>query len=129
MSSFCILVNHPPFDQQHSYSALRFAQAVLARGHQLTGVFFYQSGALNGNHFAANFSDELNLHKQWCELHDKHGVPLQVCITAANRRGVIDANDADELDSPHFNLKAPFDSAGLGELVGLMNNSDRTVQF
>ena len=128
-SSFTLLVSKAPFDKQEPYSAYRFAKAVLMAGHQLNGVFFYQSGVANSNSFQSGHSDEINMYQLWCELATQYQVPLQVCVTAANRRGVINNEDAQDRDLSHFNLSAPFTEVGLGELVALLNSSDRLVQF
>ena len=129
MASFTILVTHSPFDQQASHSALKFCRAAVSSGHNVLGVFFYQAGVANGNRFQSGHSDEINLYDNWCELNQQHGIPLQVCVTAANRRGVINPQDAEDKDISHYNLTMPFESVGLGDLVSLMQQTDRTIQF
>lgn len=129
MATFTLLVTQSPFDRQASYSALRFAMAAVESGHVVNGVFFYQSGVNNSNSFQSGHSDELNMFQKWCDFHEQHQVPLQVCVTAANRRGIINAEDAKDLDIQHFNLSAPFEEVGLGDLMELMNSADRTIQF
>ena len=129
MAVFALLVTHSPFDHQSAYSAYRFCQACIENGHSVNGVFFYQQGVANSNRFQRGHSDEINLYQKWCMLHEQHQVPLQVCVTAANRRGIINQQDAQDLDIDHYNLTAPFEEVGLGDLMTLMNNADRTVQF
>lgn len=128
-ATFTLLVTKPPFDRQEPYSAYRFATALLKTGHRLNGIFFYQSGVINSNSFQAGHSDELNMYQKWCSLANEHNVPLQVCVTAANRRGVINADDASDADLSQFNLVEPFTEVGLGDLIELINSSDRLVQF
>jgi tRNA 2-thiouridine synthesizing protein D len=128
-SSFTLLVSKAPFDRQEPYSAYRFAKAALLAGHQIKGVFFYQSGVANSNNLQAGHSDELNMYQLWCELAAHYQVPLQVCVTAANRRGVINDEDAQDRDLIHFNLAAPFSEVGLGDLIELISSSDRVLQF
>lgn len=129
MASFSLVVTHPPLDHQHAYSAYRFAMAVLKSGHSLQGVFFYQAGVLNSNNFQTGQSDEFNLYQAWVSLSREHNIPLLVCVTAANRRGIINQQDAMELDKVHFNLNSPFTEVGLGDLVELLHSSDRVIQF
>lgn len=129
MAHFTVIVNQSPFDHQGSYSALRFSRAVAHSQHSLAAVFFYQSGVNNGNAFQAGHSDELNMLKEWRELHSQCEVPLLVCITASNRRGVISAEDAADADQSEYNLAQPFIASGLGELCEAMLTSDRVVQF
>ena len=129
MARFTLVVTQSPFDNQAPYSAYRFACAALEAGHQVSGIFFYQSGVHNSNAFQSGHSDELNMHEKWSSLHAESKVPLMVCVTAANRRGIINEQDAEALDNHHFNLVAPFTEVGLGDLVELINAADRTIQF
>lgn len=130
MANFSIVVTSPPLDSQGAYSAYRFIQAALASGHAIVGVFFYQSGVLNGSYFQTVLSDERDLAQKWQSLANSQNVPLQVCITAANRRGILSKQDAEQdKDYSDFNLKSPFVSVGLGELVTQINQADRTIQF
>ncbi|MCV2884083.1 sulfurtransferase complex subunit TusD [Aestuariibacter sp. AA17] len=129
MASFAIVVTRAPFDSQGAYTALRFSQAALAAGHDIKGVFFYQAGSANANGFIAGHSDELNMHHAWKAFKASTQTPLMVCVTAANRRGIVSEQDAEDLDLQHFNFDAPFESVGLGELVSIINDADRTIQF
>jgi len=130
LASFSIVVTSPPLDSQGAYSAMRFIEAALSAGHSIVGVFFYQSGVLNGSYFQTVLSDELDLAQKWQSLGNNHNVPLQVCVTAANRRGVLSKHDVEQdKDYTDYNLKAPFVSVGLGELVTQINQADRTIQF
>ncbi|ABG40968.1 DsrE-like protein [Paraglaciecola sp. T6c] len=129
MASFCLLVTHAPFEQQHAFTAYRFACSVLALGHEIKGVFFYQAGVQNANGYQAGHSDEFNVHQAWIELGTQHRIPLNVCVTAANRRGVINAQDAKDNDQHGFNLTEPFIEVGLGDLVELCQVSDKVIQF
>ena len=65
----------------------------------------------------------------WVELGTQFAIPLNVCVTAANRRGVINKQDAIENSQQGFNLAEPFAEVGLGSLVELMQVSDRVIQF
>ncbi|WP_416308442.1 sulfurtransferase complex subunit TusD [Neptunicella sp. SCSIO 80796] len=129
MHSFCLLVNSSPVDSSSAYTAFRFAESIIKLQHKLNGIFFYQDGIHNTNQFANMPSDELNLQQKWAELSRQYAIPMQVCITAANRRGIISQQDAEDNDTTHFNLSFPFESAGLGELIQMMADSDRVVQF
>lgn len=129
MSSFTLLVTSPAFDSQSSHTAYEFCRAVICKNHRIDSVFFYQRGVTTSNAFLTNHSDEVNMHQLWRALALENGITLNVCVTAANRRGVITEQDADELDIASFNLKAPFVSVGLGELISSINSSDRLVQF
>ena len=129
MASFSLLITKPAFDQQDANSAYRFALSAIKLKHVINGIFFYQAGVHNSNRFQSGFSDELDLHKAWVALATDHNVSLLVCSTAANRRGIINQHDAEDLDLTHFNLAAPFTEVGLGDLVELLKLSDRVIQF
>lgn len=129
MASFTLFITQAPFDNQSAYSAYRFAAAAIAGGHSIKGIFFYQGGAHNGNSFQAGLSDDLNLYGKWLELDQQHQIPLMVCVTAANRRGVINAEDAEEQNSASYNLSSPFIEVGLGDFVSLSEKSDKVIQF
>ncbi|GAC31097.1 sulfurtransferase complex subunit TusD [Paraglaciecola polaris] len=129
MAAFSLLVTHAPFEQQYAFSAYRFVRSALNLGHEIKGVFFYQAGVQNANRFQAGHSDEFDLYAAWVELGTQFAIPLNVCVTAANRRGVINKQDAIENSQQGFNLAEPFAEVGLGSLVELMQVSDRVIQF
>jgi tRNA 2-thiouridine synthesizing protein D len=129
MSSFTLLVSSAPFSQQNAYSAYRFALAAVQSKHTVNGIFFYQSGTLNGSSLQITPSDEFDLYDAWQTLSQEFRVPLMVCVSAASKRGIITSDDARDSDNPHFSLTSPFESVGLGELAILINDSDRLIQF
>lgn len=115
---FAILVNEGPFNHQASDTALAFAQAVLARGHDLVRVFFYFDGVHNANRLSAPPSGERNPVRGWSRLATENGVDLVVCIAAGLKRGVREANLA-----PGFRI------SGMGQLVEAGLLADRLVTF
>jgi tRNA 2-thiouridine synthesizing protein D len=130
LTTFCIIITSPSLDEEGAYSAYRFAQAAIASGHKITGVFFYQSGVTLANNFQSVLSDERNLHVLWREFALQHKLPLQVCVTAANRRGLLSQTESQEESSTTgFNISPPFESVGIGELMVQLDNSDRSIQF
>ena len=129
MSSFTLLVTTAPFSKQNAYSAYRFALAAVQTNHTINSIFFYQDGTLNGSSLQITPSDEFDLYQAWSNLSKDHQIPLMVCVSAASKRGITTIQDAQDTDTPHFSLQAPFESVGLGELAVLINNSDRLIQF
>jgi tRNA 2-thiouridine synthesizing protein D len=115
---FGILVNEGPFTHQASDTAYRFAEAALAKGHEIWRVFFYHDGVNNANKLSEPQSDDRNLIKLWSELGRKHDLDLVVCVAAALRRGV-----KDEL------LAAGFRISGLGQLVEAGIQAERLIVF
>lgn len=126
---YCIMVTGPGYGNQRSSSALQFAQALLACGHHLGTVFFYQEGVANANRLSAPASDEADLVRAWYGLAQQHQVALHVCVAAALRRGVIDAAQAALLNLGGENLQTGFEFSGLGTLARAVLICDRFIQF
>lgn len=97
---------------------MAFANAVLARGHEIERVFFYCDGVHNANRLAAPPGGESNLVREWSTLAAEQNVDLVVCINAGSRRGLREANLA-----PGFRI------SGLGQLVESVILADRLVPF
>jgi len=126
---FSLLVCGAPYGTQSASSAYQFAAAAISAGHQIVGVFFYQEGVLNASQLVSPASDEINLPKLWAALASESQFPLEVCVSAALRRGIVSQQEADQLALAQFNLQAPFVLSGLGQLAELSANCDRLVQF
>lgn len=126
---FALMVTGPAYGTQQASSALLFAQAVLAEGHELACVFFYREGVYNANQLTSPASDEFDLVRAWTSLHDQHGVALHICVAAALRRGITDEKEAAQLGLSGFNLQSGFSLSGLGALAEAALTCDRTVQF
>jgi len=126
---FSIVVTGAPYGSQGASSAYQFCRAALEAGHQISGVFFYQEGVLNASQLVSPPSDEVNLAKLWAALATDFRFPLEVCVSAALRRGIVDQQEAQQLSLTQFNLQVPFVLSGLGQLAELSANCDRLVQF
>lgn len=126
---FTIVVNGAPFGSQSASSAYQFTAAAITAGHSIVGVFFYQEGVLNANQLVSPASDEINLPDFWAELAKQYHFPLEVCVSASLRRGVLNEQEATQLALSQFNLKAPFVLSGLGQLAELSAHCDRLIQF
>jgi len=115
---FGILVNEGPFTHQASDISYRFAEAVLARGHEIYRVFFYGDGVYNSNRLSEPQTDDRNPVALWSKLGQEHGIDLVVCIASALRRGI-----KDEV------LEQGFRISGLGQLIEAGIQADRLVVF
>jgi tRNA 2-thiouridine synthesizing protein D len=127
--SYCLLVTGAAYGTQQASSAYQFAQALLAQGHQLHSVFFYREGIQNGNRLVAPASDEFDLVRAWQSLAAQHQFSLFICVAAALRRGVVDKQQAQELNLDAVNLADGFELSGLGSLAEAMMLCDRVIQF
>ena len=126
---FTLLVTGPAYGTQHASSALLFAQALLAAGHELESVFFYREGVLNASALTSPASDEFNLTQAWQKLQREHNVALNICVAAALRRGIADDQEAKNLGLSAANLAEGFQLSGLGALAEAALSSERMVQF
>jgi len=126
---FALLVTGPAYGTQQASSALQFARAALAEGHELVSVFFYREGVYNANQLTTPASDEFDLVRAWQALNKEHGIDLHICVAAALRRGVADEAEAHRLGLAAANLQPGFSLGGLGALAEAALTCDRVVQF
>jgi tRNA 2-thiouridine synthesizing protein D len=125
--SLALVVTTPP----HSHltaSAINVALACINNGITLLGVFFYQDGVLNSAKHLSIPADEYQSLAKWQALNSEYNVPLYICISAAEKRGLSDeaTNNEDDIAS---NIDRHFTVSGLGELVELTSNADRVLQL
>lgn len=118
-----------PSHAPSSRRALRFAQAALDGGHEIARLFFYQEGVYSAAANVVSPQDELNLAGEWREFVQQHRLDAVVCIAAALRRGVLNAEEARRYDKPAANLEAPWELSGLGQLHEAAQMADRLVCF
>ena len=126
---FTIMVNEGPYQHQSADSALNFARAVLAQGHEIFRVFFYHDGVNNGTRLSVPPGDDRQIQKEWSELSKEHNLDLVICIAAAQRRGLMDENEAKRQGFDADNIIEGFRISGLGQLIEGSIESDRTVVF
>jgi len=126
---FSILVSEGPYTHQASDSAYRFTKAALDKGHEIFRVFFYHDGVNNGTRFTVPPQDDRNLQKLWSELAEQHNLDMVVCIAAAQRRGIMDENEAKRQGIDGNNIAPGFRISGLGQLIEAGIQADRLVTF
>ncbi len=126
---FGILVNEGPYQHQSADSAYQFTKAALENGHEIFRVFFYHDGVNNGTRYAIPPQDDRNITQQWTELQEKYKLDLVICIAAAQRRGILDENEAKRQGKSGDNIAAGFRISGLGQLIEAGIESDRLVTF
>ena len=126
---FAITAHGGPYTNQSSHSALNFAKAVLHEGHDLSRVFFYHDGVNNGTRLTTPPQDDRNIVNRWSELAAQHSLDLVVCVAAAQRRGIVDADEAKRHGKDADNIAPGFRISGLGQLIEAAVESDRLVTF
>lgn len=126
---FAIQINSSPYRSNAGYSALRFINALLAEGHEVFRVFFYHDGIYHGLRYATPPDDEVQLTAQWSELAGRHGIDLVLCISAAQRRGLLCADEAGRQGKADDDLAEGFRISGLGQWVEATLIADRFLVF
>ncbi|KAA8706030.1 sulfurtransferase complex subunit TusD [Pseudomonas proteolytica] len=112
-----------------SRRALLFAQAALAGGHEIVRLFFYQDGVYSAANSVVTPQDEQDIAQQWRALVSEHQLDGVVCIAAALRRGVLNAEEAARYQRNAVNLDAPWALSGLGQLHDAIQDADRLICF
>lgn len=118
-----------PAHAPSSRRALRFAQAALAGGHEIVRLFFYQDGVHSASGNVVTPQDELDLPTEWRAFVSAQQLDAVVCIAAALRRGVLNAEEAQRYQRPAVNLPAPWELSGLGQLHEAAQVADRVMCF
>ncbi len=126
---FGIVVNEGPYTHQAADSAYQFTKAVLEKGHEVFRVFFYHDGVNNGTRLTVPPGDERDIQKNWTALAEEHKIDLVICIAAAQRRGILDANEAKRQGKDADNIAPGFRISGLGQLIEAGIEADRLVTF
>ncbi len=129
MASFLITVHAGRYASQSARSALLYARAVIAKGHELKGIFFYNDGVSHANALTLIPTDELDSGPGFVELAKTHKIPLLLCVTAAEKRGILDKTQAAQEGFEQYNLASGYSIAGLAEMAAIASETDKVVQF
>jgi tRNA 2-thiouridine synthesizing protein D len=124
-----VMVNEGPYQHQSADSAYQFTKAALDKGHEISRVFFYHDGVNNGTRYGVPPQDDRNITQLWSELSKKHNLDLVVCVAAAQRRGILDADEAKRHGKSGDNIAEGFRISGLGQLIEAGIQADRLVVF
>ena len=123
-NTLALVVTTPPHSNLTT-SAINLVRAAVNNDVEILGVFFYQDGVLNAAKNLSIPSDEYQTLIQWQALNREYSVPLYLCITAAEKRGLSD----DISNQALSNIDPAFIVSGLGELVELTSKAEREVQL
>ncbi len=126
---FAIQVNSSPYQSHVSYTAYQFITALLAQGHEVFRVFFYNEGVFQAFKYATPPDDEFQITSQWTELARSHQIDLVVCISAAQRRGLLCSDEAKRQGKQDDDLAEGFRISGLGQWVEATLEADRFIVF
>ncbi len=126
---FGIVVNEGPYTHQASDTAYQFTRAALEKGHEIVRVFFYHDGVNNGTRLTTPPQDDRHISKRWSELAQEHDLDLVLCIAAAQRRGIVDEDEAKRHGKDANNIAPGFRISGLGQLIEASIDADSLVSF
>ncbi|WP_111656633.1 sulfurtransferase complex subunit TusD [Isoalcanivorax indicus] len=125
---YSLLVTAGP-DSPAAATALHMAEALLQRGHPLFRVFFYRQGVLLASRLPVVSDGEQDLCAEWRALVAQHQLDAVVCIGAALRRGILDADESRRHHRDADNLAPGFTLGGLGLWAEAVAESDRVLSF
>lgn len=126
---FAIQINSSPYQSQSGETAFRFIKAALQGGHEVVRVFFYFDGIYHALRYMSPPDDEVQLTERWSQLAKSHQIDLVVCISAAQRRGLLCADEAHRLLKRDNDVADGFRISGLGQLVEATLIADRFIIF
>lgn len=126
---FAVQINSSPYHSHASDTAYRFIVAALDAGHEIFRVFFYGDGIYHALRFAAPPADESPLAGRWSELAEIHRIDLVVCISAAQRRGLLCGEEARKRMKSDDDIAPGFRVSGLGQWVEAALEADRLMVF
>ncbi|WP_372747694.1 sulfurtransferase complex subunit TusD [Litorivivens sp.] len=126
---FSLLILGSPQSSPAVASALKFAQASIAGGHELFRVFFFHDAVATGNRLTVAPQDQACLPLEWQGFAKQHNVDMVLCVSSALRRGIVDQREAERYRLDGSNMLEGFELSGLGQWVEAMLLSDRIVTF
>ncbi len=126
---YVIQINSGPSRSQAGISALNFIEAALAAQHQILRVFFYTDGIDYGLRYVTPPNDEFDFNASWRHLAQQYQIDLVVCVSAAQRRGLLSVDEASRQEKPGDDLSDGFRISGLGQLLDAVMQADRFLVF
>ncbi|WP_446811627.1 sulfurtransferase complex subunit TusD [Methylomonas sp. 2BW1-5-20] len=126
---YAVQVNASPYASNAGYNAYRFIEAALLADHQVLRVFFYKEGIYHAFRYATPPEDELQFGQNWSQLAERYGLDLVVCISAAQRRGLLCRDEAVRQGKRDDDLAPGFRIAGLGQWLEATLLADRCIVF
>lgn len=126
---YAFQINSSPYTSNNGKTAYYFIKAALAMNHQIFRVFFYQDGIYHALRYATPPDDEFNMTQKWTELAREYQIDLVVCISAAQRRGLLHSDEAKRQEKKDNDLAEGFRISGLGQLIEATLEADCFMVF
>jgi tRNA 2-thiouridine synthesizing protein D len=124
---FVLQIHTSPYQSNAGHSACAFIKAAAAQGHQIPQVFFYHDGIYHALRYVTPPDDEISQTQRWQALAKAHQIDLAVCISAAQRRGLLCSDEAWRQGKQDDDLADGFRIAGLGQLLASTLEADRFI--
>ena len=124
-----VVISEGPYTHQAADTAYHFVKSALEKGHEVPRVFFYHDGVNVSTRLSVPPQDERHIQNNWTALAQENEIDLVVCIAAAQRRGLLDQNEADRQGKDANNIAEGFRISGLGQLIEMGIQTDRLVMF
>ena len=118
-----------PYTHQAADTAYQFVKSAIEKGHEVPRVFFYHDGVNVSTRLSVPPQDERHIQQNWTALAQENNIDLVVCIAAAQRRGLLDENEASRQGKDANNIAEGFRISGLGQLIEMGIQTDRLVTF
>lgn len=126
---FTLQINSSPTTGHSGYYAYRFVCELITAGHQVIRIFFYREGIYHGYRYSTPPDDELNFSRLWSALSQEHGIDLVICVSAAQRRGLLHPDEAQRQGKLDNDLAEGFRISGLGQMIEASLLADRLIVF
>ena len=126
---FALVIKAAPYASQAASTAFNMASAILASGHELQRLFFYEDGVHNASRLIVSPQDERDLPAAWSALITEYELDAVVCVASALKRGVLSDSEAARYERGTGNLLPAFTISGLGQLVDAYQSADRVLTF
>ncbi|MED5238354.1 MAG: DsrE family protein [Pseudomonadota bacterium] len=120
---FAVLVNAAA-DSPAAMTALNTVKALHTHpDHQLYRLFLYSDAVqLANRHAWRGDAENATAAQQWQQWVQQNGIAAEVCVGAAQRRGIVDGEHGST-------LAKGFSLVGLGQWADAMINAERVLQF
>jgi tRNA 2-thiouridine synthesizing protein D len=126
---FAVQINVSPYASYAGLDAYYFILAALEAQHEIVRVFFYKDGIYHAMRYASPPDDEIQFNRMWSSLAETHQIDLVVCISAAQRRGLLCTDEAKWQGKMDVDVASGFRIAGLGQWLESILLADRTIVF
>jgi len=118
MVSFTFVLCAEPYKYEAIDTVINLGEAIIKKGHEITGIFLYGSGVYNIKNRAFTFNSVRNISERLSQFTQKHNAKLAACSTWLSFTGI---------QSNEFIEGACQE--GLGGLSELISRSDKVIFF